>query len=97
MLVAEAAGGLDSLAHAARAVRRGTPVVIAGATECPLSPYALACQLRSGLLSDVADPERAYRPFDATASGYLPAEGERCSWWRSWGTRWPGEPGSTAR
>ncbi|MGC4746234.1 beta-ketoacyl synthase N-terminal-like domain-containing protein [Micromonospora sp. DT201] len=75
VLVAEAAGGLDSLAHAARAVRRGTPVVIAGATECPLSPYALACQLRSGLLSDVSDPERAYRPFDATASGYLPAEG----------------------
>ncbi len=74
VLVAETAGGLDSLAHAARAVRRGTPVVIAGATECPLSPYALACQLASGLLSDVADP-RAYRPFDAAASGYLPAEG----------------------
>ncbi|PZF98213.1 beta-ketoacyl synthase N-terminal-like domain-containing protein [Micromonospora deserti] len=75
VLVAEAAGGLDSLAHAVRVVRRGTPVVVAGATECPLSPYALACQLRSGLLSDVADPARAYRPFDAAASGYLPAEG----------------------
>ncbi|WP_175440303.1 beta-ketoacyl synthase N-terminal-like domain-containing protein [Micromonospora nigra] len=74
VLVAESAGGLDSLAHAVRTVRRGTPVVVAGATECPLSPYALACQLRSGLLSDVADP-RAYRPFDAAASGYLPAEG----------------------
>ncbi|MDG4800543.1 beta-ketoacyl synthase N-terminal-like domain-containing protein [Micromonospora sp. WMMD980] len=73
--VSEAAGGLDSLAHAVRTVRRGTPVVIAGATECPLSPYALACQLRSGLLSDVADPQRAYRPFDVSASGYVPAEG----------------------
>ncbi|MFI2711043.1 beta-ketoacyl synthase N-terminal-like domain-containing protein [Micromonospora sp. NPDC018662] len=73
--VSESAGGLDSLAHAARTVRRGTPVVLAGATECPLSPYALACQLRSGLLSDVADPARAYRPFDAAASGYVPAEG----------------------
>ncbi|MEU2610088.1 beta-ketoacyl synthase N-terminal-like domain-containing protein [Micromonospora sp. NPDC007271] len=73
--VSEAAGGLDSLAHAVRTVRRGTPLVIAGATECPLSPYALACQLRSGLLSDVADPERAYRPFDAAAEGYVPAEG----------------------
>ncbi|SBT42226.1 beta-ketoacyl synthase N-terminal-like domain-containing protein [Micromonospora auratinigra] len=73
--VSESAGGLDSLAHAVRTVRRGTPVVIAGATECPLSPYALACQLRSGLLSDVADPERAYRPFDADACGYVPAEG----------------------
>ncbi|WP_406045469.1 ketosynthase chain-length factor [Micromonospora sp. NBC_00898] len=75
VLVAESAGGLDSLAHAVRTVRRGTPVVIAGATECPLSPYALACQLRSGLLSDVADPERAYRPFDVAATGYVPAEG----------------------
>ncbi|MEU4680121.1 beta-ketoacyl synthase N-terminal-like domain-containing protein [Micromonospora sp. NPDC023737] len=75
VLVSEAAGGLDSLAHAVRSIRRGTPVVIAGGTECPLSPYALACQLAGGLLSDVADPERAYRPFDAAASGYLPAEG----------------------
>ncbi|MFI7649133.1 beta-ketoacyl synthase N-terminal-like domain-containing protein [Micromonospora sp. NPDC049460] len=75
VLVAESAGGLDSLAHAVRTVRRGTPVVIAGATECPLSPYALTCQLRSGLLSDVADPEVAYRPFDRSAGGYVPAEG----------------------
>ncbi|MFC0006519.1 beta-ketoacyl synthase N-terminal-like domain-containing protein [Micromonospora siamensis] len=75
VLVAESAGGLDSLAHAARTIRRGTPVVIAGATECPLSPYALACQLRSGLLSDVSDPRRAYRPFDRDAQGYVPAEG----------------------
>ncbi|WP_320064131.1 beta-ketoacyl synthase N-terminal-like domain-containing protein [Micromonospora sp. RTGN7] len=75
VLVSEAAGGLDSLAHAVRTVRRGTPVVIAGATECPLSPYALACQLASGLLSAEADPQRAYRPFDADAAGYVPAEG----------------------
>ncbi|MCX4472061.1 ketosynthase chain-length factor [Micromonospora sp. NBC_01655] len=75
VLVSESAGGLDSLAHAVRTVRRGTPVVIAGATECPLSPYALACQLRSGLLSTEADPRRAYRPFDADATGYVPAEG----------------------
>ena len=75
VLVAEAAGGLDSLAHAARIIRRGTPVVIAGGTECPLSPYALACQIRNGLLSASDDPERAYRPFDVAASGYVPAEG----------------------
>lgn len=75
VLVTESAGGLDSLAHAARTIRRGTQVVVAGATECPLSPYALACQLRSGLLSAVDDADRAYRPFDADASGYVPAEG----------------------
>ncbi|ASW55181.1 beta-ketoacyl synthase N-terminal-like domain-containing protein [Plantactinospora sp. KBS50] len=75
VLAAEAAGGLDSLAHAVRTIRRGTPVVIAGGTECPLSPYALACQLRSGLLSTASDPARAYLPFDAGAGGYVPAEG----------------------
>ncbi|MFF5174584.1 beta-ketoacyl synthase N-terminal-like domain-containing protein [Micromonospora sp. NPDC000089] len=75
VLVAESAGGLDSLAHAVRTIRRGTPVVLAGATECPLSPYALACQLRSGLLSDIDDPAQAYRPFDRRATGYVPAEG----------------------
>jgi minimal PKS chain-length factor (CLF/KS beta) len=75
VLVAEAAGGLDSLAHAARTIQRGTPVVIAGATECPLSPYAWACQLRNGMLSADDDPERAYRPFDVGAAGYVPGEG----------------------
>jgi minimal PKS chain-length factor (CLF/KS beta) len=75
VLVSETAGGLDSLAHAVRMIRRGTPVVIAGGTECPLSPYALACQLRGGLLSSGTDPARAYRPFDEAASGYVPGEG----------------------
>jgi minimal PKS chain-length factor (CLF/KS beta) len=75
VLVGEAAGGLDSLGHAVRLVRRGTPVVLAGGTECPLSPYALVCQQRGGLLSVSADPASAYRPFDVTAGGYVPGEG----------------------
>ncbi|MFG2060813.1 beta-ketoacyl synthase N-terminal-like domain-containing protein [Micromonospora sp. NPDC048871] len=75
VLVTESAGGLDSLAQAVRIIRRGARVVLAGATECPLSPYALACQLRSGLLSGADDPRRAYLPFDSATSGYLPAEG----------------------
>jgi minimal PKS chain-length factor (CLF/KS beta) len=75
VLAAETAGGLDSLAHAARMIRRGTPVVLAGGTECALSPYALTCQLRNGLLSSCPEPERAYRPFDVAASGYVPGEG----------------------
>jgi 3-oxoacyl-(acyl-carrier-protein) synthase len=75
VLVAESAGGLDSLAHAARLIARGTDVVLAGGLEAPLSPYALTCQLGSGRLSTVADPARAYLPFDAAASGYVPGEG----------------------
>jgi minimal PKS chain-length factor (CLF/KS beta) len=42
VLVAEAAGGLDSLAEARRLVRRGTPAVLAGGTEAGVAPYALA-------------------------------------------------------
>jgi minimal PKS chain-length factor (CLF/KS beta) len=75
VLVAEAAGGLDSLGHAARMIERGVSVVLAGGTEAPLSPYALACQQRNGWLSTEADPATAYRPFDAQASGYVPGEG----------------------
>jgi minimal PKS chain-length factor (CLF/KS beta) len=75
VLLSESAGGLDSLAHAARLVRRGVPVVLAGGMEAPLSPYALACQLRSGRLSTEPSAEQAYQPFDAAASGYVPGEG----------------------
>ncbi|WP_019819354.1 beta-ketoacyl synthase N-terminal-like domain-containing protein [Saccharomonospora saliphila] len=75
VLVSESAGGLDSLAHAARLVRRGVPVVLAGGLEAPLSPYALSCQLRSGRLSTRDDPDRAYLPFDTDAAGYVPGEG----------------------
>jgi minimal PKS chain-length factor (CLF/KS beta) len=75
VLVSESAGGLDSLAHAARTIQRGVSVVLAGGLEAPLSPYALACQLRSGRLSSSSDPASAYLPFDTDASGYIPAEG----------------------
>ena len=98
VLVAEAAGGLDSLAHAVRTIRRGTPVVIAGATECPLSPYALACQLA------LRAAQRRRRPGAGVPAVRRRGQrvrarprAARSSWWRSWGTRWPGAPGSTAR
>lgn len=74
--VSEGAGGLDSLAHAARMIRRSSSAVaLAGGLEAPLSPYALACQQRSGWLSTATDPERAYLPFDRDACGYVPGEG----------------------
>ncbi|WP_131747187.1 beta-ketoacyl synthase N-terminal-like domain-containing protein [Frankia sp. Cppng1_Ct_nod] len=75
VLVSESAGGVDSLAHAARLVRRGTAVVLAGGTEAPLSPYALTCQQHSGAMTTRTDPERAYCPFDVDADGYVPGEG----------------------
>lgn len=75
VLVSESAGGLDSIGHAVRTIQRGASIVLAGGLEAPLSPYALACQTRSGRLSTASDPDRAYRPFDAAASGYVPGEG----------------------
>ncbi|MFE4970146.1 beta-ketoacyl synthase N-terminal-like domain-containing protein, partial [Streptomyces sp. NPDC056660] len=67
--------GLDALAHAARAVRRGTDVIVAGSTEAPIAPYSMVCQLGYQELSRETDPARAYRPFTEQACGFVPAEG----------------------
>jgi minimal PKS chain-length factor (CLF/KS beta) len=75
VVAADEAGGLDALAHAARAVRRGTDVLVAGSTEAPLAPYSVVCQLGYQELSGADDPTRAYRPFTASACGFVPAEG----------------------
>ncbi|MEU6381951.1 beta-ketoacyl synthase N-terminal-like domain-containing protein [Streptomyces bauhiniae] len=75
VVASDEAGGLDALAHAARAVRRGTDVMVAGSTEAPLAPYSVVCQLGYGELSGESDPARAYRPFTDAACGFVPAEG----------------------
>ncbi|MEU6549313.1 ketosynthase chain-length factor [Streptomyces sp. NPDC046915] len=75
VVAADEAGGLDALAHAARAVRRGTEVMVAGSTEAPLAPYSMVCQLGYEELSTVDDPAHAYRPFTDQACGFVPAEG----------------------
>ncbi|MFJ8593391.1 beta-ketoacyl synthase N-terminal-like domain-containing protein [Streptomyces sp. NPDC093598] len=75
VVAADEAGGLDALAHAARAVRRGTDVIVAGATEAPIAPYSVVCQLGYQELSTADDPTRAYRPFTSAACGFVPAEG----------------------
>jgi minimal PKS chain-length factor (CLF/KS beta) len=75
VIVSDAAGGLDSLGHARRVIRRGTPTVLAGGAEAPLSPYALACQVTTGRLTRAPDPRDGYKPFDVRANGYAPGEG----------------------
>ncbi|MET9042185.1 ketosynthase chain-length factor [Streptomyces sp. NPDC004362] len=75
VVAADEAGGLDALAHAARAVERGTDVMVAGSTEAPLAPYSMVCQLGYEELSTSDDPARAYRPFTTEARGFVPAEG----------------------
>ncbi|MFG2869465.1 ketosynthase chain-length factor [Streptomyces sp. NPDC048338] len=75
VVASDEAGGLDSIAHAARAVRRGTGAMVVGAAEAPLAPYSMVCQLGYPELSTVEDPDRAYRPFTTGACGFVPAEG----------------------
>ncbi|NJP95677.1 ketosynthase chain-length factor [Nonomuraea sp. FMUSA5-5] len=75
VICCEQAGGLDAVGQARRLVRRGSRVVVTGGTDASLCPYGLVAQLSSGKLSGVDDPERAYLPFDAAATGYVPGEG----------------------
>lgn len=74
-LVAEQAGGLDALGHARRTVILGTPLVLSGGVDSALDPWGWVSHLSGGRVSDSTDPDRAYRPFDSAASGYLPGEG----------------------
>jgi len=75
VLVSDGAGGLDSVGHARRVIRRGTAAVLAGGTEAPLCPYALACQSANDRMTVSRDPRRGYKPFDVAANGYAPGEG----------------------
>ncbi|MFJ2115908.1 beta-ketoacyl synthase N-terminal-like domain-containing protein [Streptomyces sp. NPDC087850] len=75
VLVADGAGGIDAVRQARRLLARGSAVVLTGGTEAPLSPYALACQSGQRGLSHGTDPDTAYRPFAADATGHVPGEG----------------------
>jgi minimal PKS chain-length factor (CLF/KS beta) len=75
VVASDEAGGLDALAHASRIVGRGVDAVVVGATEAPLAPYSMVCQLGYPELSTVEDPASAYRPFTSAACGFVPAEG----------------------
>ncbi|RCV47471.1 ketosynthase chain-length factor, partial [Marinitenerispora sediminis] len=75
VFVTEQAGGLDAVAHARRKVRQGTRIVLTGGLDAPLSPYGIAAQLATGLLSRSDDPATAYLPFHPDAAGYVPGEG----------------------
>jgi act minimal PKS chain-length factor (CLF/KS beta) len=75
VLVTEQAGGLDTLGHARRHVRRGIPLVVSGGVDGALCPWGWVAQIATGRLSTADDPDRAYLPFTDEASGYVPGEG----------------------
>jgi act minimal PKS chain-length factor (CLF/KS beta) len=49
--------------------------MITGGTDASICSWGWVAQMASGRLSADPDPERAYRPFDAAAAGYVPGEG----------------------
>ncbi|MCE7003247.1 ketosynthase chain-length factor [Kibdelosporangium philippinense] len=74
-LVAEQAGGLDALGQAARTVRDGVPLVVAGGVDSAFDPWGWLSHLAGGQVSTDPDPATAYRPFSSHATGYVPGEG----------------------
>ncbi|WP_282685767.1 MULTISPECIES: ketosynthase chain-length factor [unclassified Streptomyces] len=75
VLVADGAGGLDTLAASRRLLRRGTSAVIAGAVDGSLCPWSWTALLTAGRMTRRTDPTAAYLPFDARADGHVVGEG----------------------
>ena len=70
--------GLDALGQALEMIRSGqVDAVIAGATEAPITPIALAAfDIIGALASDRNDvPEHASRPYDRSRAGFVLGEG----------------------
>jgi act minimal PKS ketosynthase (KS/KS alpha) len=69
--------GLDSVGHGAQLIAEGSAdVVLAGATDAPLSPITAACFDAIRATSPNNDhPEAASRPFDAHRDGFVLGEG----------------------
>jgi minimal PKS chain-length factor (CLF/KS beta) len=74
-VVTDHAGGLDAVGEARRRLRRGSTLMLCGGVDGSLCPFGIVGHLSSGLISPVADPDRAYLPFSARASGHVPGEG----------------------
>ncbi|MGW7316677.1 ketosynthase chain-length factor [Streptomyces sp. NPDC054865] len=75
VLVGDQAGGLDALAHARRQLRKGSKLIATGGFDASICPLGWAAHLAGGTMATATDPDVAYLPFDAAASGYVPGEG----------------------
>jgi 3-oxoacyl-[acyl-carrier-protein] synthase II len=76
-IVSACASGSHAIGDAAQVVRRGqADAILAGGTESAIVPLVLAgfCSMRA-LVDGRDDPAGASRPFDATRSGFVMAEG----------------------
>ncbi|WP_405421866.1 beta-ketoacyl-[acyl-carrier-protein] synthase family protein [Streptomyces erythrochromogenes] len=69
--------GLDSVGHAVELIREGTvDVMVAGATDAPISPITVACfDAIKATTPRNDEPDLASRPFDRTRNGFVLGEG----------------------
>jgi act minimal PKS ketosynthase (KS/KS alpha) len=69
--------GLDAIGHALRLVQEGAAdVMIAGATDAPVSPITVACfDALKATSPNNTDPPHASRPFDRDRDGFVLGEG----------------------
>ncbi|WP_405577895.1 beta-ketoacyl-[acyl-carrier-protein] synthase family protein [Streptomyces sp. NBC_01190] len=69
--------GLDSIGHAVELIREGSAdVMVAGATEAPISPITVACfDAIKATSPRNEDPATASRPFDRSRNGFVLGEG----------------------
>jgi minimal PKS ketosynthase (KS/KS alpha) len=69
--------GLDAVGHAVELIREGTAdMMIAGATDAPISPITMACfDAIKATTPRKDDPEHASRPFDSSRNGFVLGEG----------------------
>ncbi|MEV4256755.1 beta-ketoacyl-[acyl-carrier-protein] synthase family protein [Spirillospora sp. NPDC049652] len=69
--------GLDAVAHGVQLIGEGSAdVVIAGATDAPISPITSGCfDAIKATTPNNADPEHASRPFDRDRDGFVLGEG----------------------
>ncbi|MGW1911480.1 beta-ketoacyl-[acyl-carrier-protein] synthase family protein [Streptomyces sp. NPDC002076] len=69
--------GLDAVGYAVQLIREGSAdVMVAGATDTPISPIVVACfDAIKATTTRNDDPEHASRPFDGSRNGFVLAEG----------------------
>jgi minimal PKS ketosynthase (KS/KS alpha) len=69
--------GLDAVAHGAQLIEEGSAdIVLAGATDAPISPITSACfDAIKATSPNNDDPEHASRPFDRNRDGFVLGEG----------------------
>ncbi|MEU2347820.1 beta-ketoacyl-[acyl-carrier-protein] synthase family protein [Modestobacter sp. NPDC049651] len=69
--------GIDAVGYGSQLIEDGdADVVIAGASDAPISPISMACfDVIRATTANNADPEHASKPFDARRDGFVMGEG----------------------